>query len=74
MIESLATEGALTLSGFGSFSVRSKKKRMGRNPRTGAEVTIPPHNVISFRASSHLKRKVFHTPKNAVATLFYGTQ
>jgi integration host factor subunit alpha len=58
MIESLAKEGELKLSAFGSFSVRQKRDRVGRNPKTGVEVTITPRKAISFKASSSLKGKV----------------
>ena len=43
------------ISGFGTFSVRQKGQRVGRNPKTGIEVPIPPRKVLSFRAS-HLMR------------------
>ena len=47
---------AVKISSFGSFLVRDKKERVGRNPRTGDEVTIAPRKVISFRASNILKQ------------------
>jgi integration host factor subunit alpha len=43
------------LSSFGSFQVRSKGQRVGRNPKTGAEVPILPRKVLVFRASHVLK-------------------
>lgn len=43
---------------FGSFILRRKTARIGRNPRTGVETTITPRTVISFRASSNLKTAV----------------
>ncbi len=46
------------ISSFGSFSVRSKKLRMGRNPKTGEEVPITPRRVITFRASHVLKDQI----------------
>jgi integration host factor subunit alpha len=42
------------LRGFGVFSVREKTKRMGRNPRTGAEATIVPRRVLTFKPSPAL--------------------
>ena len=45
------------LSSFGSFLVRHKNGRMGRNPKTGEEVPIDPRRVLSFRASHVLKEK-----------------
>ena len=49
------------LSSFGVFSVRNKAKRMGRNPKSGAEVPIEPRRVILFSASHILKAKLNHT-------------
>ena len=43
------------LSTFGNFSVRSKRARMGRNPKTGVAVPITPRRVLVFRASHILK-------------------
>lgn len=46
------------LSSFGTFSVRQKKMRVGRNPKTGVEVPISPRRILSFRPSQILKKKV----------------
>jgi len=46
------------LSSFGNFAVRSKKERMGRNPKTGEEVPIEPRKVLVFRASHVLKDRI----------------
>ncbi len=46
------------ISSFGTFSVRAKKLRMGRNPKTGEEVPITPRRVITFRASHVLKEQI----------------
>lgn len=46
------------LSSFGSFLVRHKNGRIGRNPKTGEEVPIEPRRVLSFRASHVLKEKI----------------
>ena len=46
---------SVKISSFGTFSVREKKLRMGRNPKTGEEVPITPRRVITFRASHVLK-------------------
>ena len=43
------------ISSFGSFSVRQKAQRIGRNPKTGVEVPITPRKVLVFRASHVLK-------------------
>ena len=57
---SSAVEGGDTvkISSFGTFSVRDKKLRMGRNPKTGEEVPIAPRRVITFRASHVLKDQI----------------
>ncbi|OJX09561.1 MAG: integration host factor subunit alpha [Caedibacter sp. 37-49] len=55
MIVGLVKEGELKLSSFGSFNVRKKSNRIGRNPKTGKEVMITPRKTISFRASHILK-------------------
>ncbi|MBV8939922.1 MAG: integration host factor subunit alpha [Alphaproteobacteria bacterium] len=46
------------LSSFGTFSLRKKKERVGRNPKTGVEVPITSRTVLSFNASNLLKSKV----------------
>ena len=49
---------AVKLSSFGSFAVRDKKMRMGRNPKTGVDVPISPRRILSFHPSHILKQKV----------------
>ena len=46
------------ISGFGSFVLRDKKERVGRNPKTGVEVPITPRRVLTFRASQLLKDRI----------------
>jgi integration host factor subunit alpha len=46
------------LSSFGSFIVRSKGERIGRNPKTGVEVPITPRRVMVFKASNVLKARI----------------
>ncbi|MFC2952383.1 integration host factor subunit alpha [Marinicaulis aureus] len=55
------------ISSFGTFSVRDKKLRMGRNPKTGEEVPIEPRRVITFRASHVLKDQINNTHRQAKA-------
>ena len=50
VIGSLEQGDNVKIAGFGSFAVRSKKDRIGRNPKTGQEVPIEPRRVLSFRA------------------------
>jgi len=56
--EVLANEGKLTLTGFATFAVEERKERIGRNPRTGAEITIPASRVVKFRPGKALKESV----------------
>jgi integration host factor subunit alpha len=58
VIEALAEGEAVKLSSFGTFSLRRKKQRIGRNPKTGVEVPITPRTVLSFNASNILKKDV----------------
>jgi integration host factor subunit alpha len=46
------------LSSFGTFTVRKKGQRVGRNPKTGIEVPIVPRRVAVFKASAIMKRKI----------------
>ena len=54
------------LSSFGTFQVRSKGERIGRNPKTGKEVPIKPRRVLIFRASHVLKDLINKTLGGAV--------
>ena len=56
--EALARGEMVKISSFGSFSVRSKGQRIGRNPKTGEEVPILPRRVLVFRASHVLKSRI----------------
>lgn len=49
---------SVKLSSFGSFVVRHKGERIGRNPKTGEEVPISPRRVMTFKASNVLKQRV----------------
>ena len=55
---SLISGDDVKISSFGTFIVRQKKERIGRNPKTGEEVPITARSVVTFRASSVLKSKV----------------
>lgn len=46
------------ISGFGTFVLRDKAERIGRNPKTGVEVPITPRRVLTFRASQGMRQKV----------------
>ena len=54
----LAQGEGVKLSSFGSFGVREKGERMGRNPKTGEEVPITPRRVLVFRASNIMKSRI----------------
>lgn len=54
-IETLREGERLTLTGLGTFSIQHKSERVGRNPRTGASVKIPPRKVIKFRPTVELE-------------------
>ena len=56
--ECVAKGEPVKLSSFGSFVVRRKGERIGRNPKTGEEVPISPRRVLVFKASNVLKQKV----------------
>ena len=48
----------IKLSSFGTFQIRSKNERIGRNPKTGEEVPITPRRVLTFRPSHVLRDKI----------------
>jgi integration host factor subunit alpha len=56
--DTLAKGETVKISSFGSFIVREKGERVGRNPKTGEEVPIKPRRVLVFRASHVLKDRV----------------
>jgi integration host factor subunit alpha len=58
MCEALAQGENVKISGFGSFILRDKNERIGRNPKTGIEVPITPRRVMTFRASQLLKERI----------------
>ncbi|MBL8655953.1 MAG: integration host factor subunit alpha [Altererythrobacter sp.] len=58
MSGALARGENVKISGFGSFVLRDKNERMGRNPKTGVEVPITSRRVLTFRASQLLKSRI----------------
>jgi len=56
--DSLEKGKNVKITSFGSFTVRNKRQRIGRNPKTGEEVPITPRRVLSFRPSHILRKKV----------------
>jgi len=63
IIQSLAGSDKVELRGFGSFRVRSRESRDGRNPRTGDKVAIPPKKVPFFKAGKELRELVDGKPE-----------
>lgn len=62
VVEALARGESVKISSFGSFTVRDKGQRVGRNPKTGQEVPILPRRVLVFRASNVLKSLINGMP------------
>ena len=58
MSDALGKGENVKISGFGSFVLRDKNERIGRNPKTGIEVPITPRRVMTFRASQLLKERI----------------
>ena len=58
IVENLKNEKKLKLSKFGTFSIRAKKSRIGRNPKTGKESIISARSVVTFNASEKLKSRL----------------
>jgi integration host factor subunit alpha len=56
--DSLEKGETVKLSSFGSFIVRKKKQRIGRNPKTGTEATISPRRIVVFKPSAILKQQI----------------
>ena len=58
MADALVDGEQVKISSFGTFSVRNKTERVGRNPKTGEEVTIEPRRVLTFRPSHLMKDRI----------------
>jgi integration host factor subunit alpha len=58
MCASLSEGENVKISGFGSFILRDKGERIGRNPKTGVEVPIAPRRVLTFRASQITRERI----------------
>ena len=56
--QTLVAGESIKISGFGTFTIRKKTARIGRNPRTKEEVEITPRKVVTFRASDFLKEAI----------------
>ena len=58
ILSELENNSDVKISSFGTFSVRHKNSRIGRNPKTGLEVPISSRNVVTYNASNILKSKL----------------
>jgi integration host factor subunit alpha len=58
IVDNIVNNGKIKISKFGTFSVRSKKSRLGRNPKTKEEKTISKRNVVLFKPSKEFKEFV----------------
>jgi integration host factor subunit alpha len=58
MCEALGRGENVKISGFGTFVLRDKGERIGRNPKTGIEVPIAPRRVLTFRASQMMRDRI----------------
>ena len=65
MIKQAFVKGeSVKIPGFGTFNVRQKASRRGRNPQTGEELTIAPRRVLTFKASNQFKTQIETEDKN----------
>lgn len=58
LVQALERKDSVKLSSFGTFSVRQKNPRMGRNPKTKQEIPISARRVVTFHASSMLMKRI----------------
>ena len=68
----LAVDEPVMISGGGTFTLRDKGARMGRNPKTGEAARIAPRRVVAFRASQVLRKRIFGAA-GACALFEHGT-
>lgn len=60
MVDSLSRGDRIEIRGFGSFEVRTRRPRMGRNPKTGVTVDVGERRVPFFKVGKELKERVNH--------------
>ena len=58
IIESLIRCEKVELRNFGVFKIKERRARLGRNPRTGASVPVPPRKVVVFKPGLEMKQKI----------------
>jgi integration host factor subunit alpha len=61
--DAIARDEMVKLSSFGTFTVRLKSQRIGRNPKTGVEVPISPRRVVLFKPSVIIKQRIQNSAK-----------
>ena len=61
MISSLKSGEGVELRGFGSFRLRDRKPRMGRNPRSGQSISVPSKRVVYFKLGKELRDKLIES-------------
>src|SRR5580692_3077756 len=69
IIQALQTGDKIEIRGFGSFRTRQRRGRIGRNPKTGAKVEVPPKRIPFFKPSKELKDFVNGEPAAAAAAV-----
>lgn len=67
IVRSLRTNDKIEIRGFGSFRTRQRQPRVGRNPKTGARVEVPPKRIPFFKPSKELKDLVNNSVETADA-------
>ena len=58
ILDELITNNKVKIAKFGTFILRKKKERIGRNPKTGIEAKISSRKVVTFKPSRHVKEKI----------------
>jgi integration host factor subunit beta len=58
LINKLTNGGRVEIRGFGAFSLKQRKARLGRNPRTGVMVSVPPKHAVYFKPGAILRERV----------------
>ena len=58
ILKNLISNKKVKIAKFGTFSLRNKKERIGRNPKTGIEAKISSRKVVTFKPSRHVKEKI----------------
>ncbi|MFQ5723216.1 MAG: HU family DNA-binding protein [Terriglobia bacterium] len=67
VVKALRNDDKIEIRGFGSFRTRRRRGRIGRNPKTGAKVEVPPKRIPFFKPSKELK-SLLNTPASARTT------